>query len=284
MHAAVLGHPIEHSLSPVLHGAAYTALGLEDWSYGKHDVDEGELATFVAGLGADWAGLSLTMPLKKAIFPLLAHVEPLAEVTGSVNTVLFSGKGAGRMSVGTNTDVYGLVQALKEGLGDRYVQGAKTTGVVIGAGATAASTLAALAELGCARPTVFVRNLGRTAELRAAAGRMGVDPQFMTLAGAAAAVVTADLVVSTLPANAADGLAQELLGAAATPRGVLLDVAYAPTPTTALISAWRELGGAAVTGERMLLHQAAEQVRLMTGKTAPVEAMARALEAAIAPK
>lgn len=293
--AAVLGHPIVHSMSPILHSAAYEELGLADWDYAKHDVDESQLPEFLASLGDDWAGLSLTMPLKQSVMPLLHHIEPLAQVTGAVNTVLFSGRGAGRMLVGTNTDVYGIVTALREGALPEPIKRA----AIIGAGATASSAMAALAELGCASPVVYVRNLGRTATLRMAAQRMGVSPTFEVLRPvgsensgsessrsetAASEIAGYDAVVSTLPPFAADELAGQIVACGAKPRGILLDVAYDPAPT-ALIKAWREATGiaaSAITGERMLLHQAVEQVRLMTGKTGPVEAMSLALDAELA--
>ena len=280
--AAVLGHPVAHSLSPVLHSAAYRALGLDGWEYSAVDVTEEELASFVEGLDERWAGLSLTMPLKQVVLPLLDHVEPLADVVGAVNTVLFQPTGSGRTLVGANTDVHGLVAALREGLGDRPVGSA----VVLGAGATAASTLAALAELGCTAPTVLVRSLGRTGGLQRAAHRMGVAPRFAVLDPASPLVAQADVVVSTLPSLAADPVAEAVaasVGAGgAAPRGVLLDVVYDPRPT-ALSRAWAQAGATVVGGERMLLHQAAEQVRLMTGHVAPLAAMAEALEAALAP-
>ncbi|MDF2848881.1 MAG: shikimate dehydrogenase [Oerskovia sp.] len=280
--AAVLGHPVAHSLSPVLHSAAYRALGLEGWEYTAVDVTEEQLGGFVAGLDESWAGLSLTMPLKQVVLGLLDHVEPLAGVVGAVNTVLFQPMGSGRTLVGANTDVHGLVTALREGLGDRPVGSA----VVLGAGATAASTLAALAELGCTTPTVLVRSLGRTGGLQRAAHRMGVAPRFAVLDPASPLVAQVDVVVSTLPSRAADPVADALTAqsAAGAPgaRGVLLDVVYDPRPT-ALSRAWAAAGATVVGGERMLLHQAAEQVRLMTGQVAPVAAMADALEAALAP-
>ncbi|AEI12119.1 shikimate dehydrogenase [Cellulomonas gilvus] len=272
--AAVLGHPIAHSLSPTLHRAAYAALGLDDWRYDAVDVTEDALPAFVAGLGEQWAGLSLTMPLKQTVLPLLEHVEPLAQVVGAVNTVLVQGAGAARTLVGANTDVHGLVVALREGLAGRPVG----TAVVLGAGATASSTLAALAELGCTAPLVLVRSLARSGALMRSAHRMGVEPVFRSLEDAPRAVVAADVVVSTLPPRAADDLAAALDGR---PTGVLLDVAYDPRPT-ALHARWTELGGTAVGGERMLLHQAAEQVRLMTGRPAPLAAMDAALEACLA--
>lgn len=278
--AAVLGHPIAHSLSPVLHRAAYAELGLDGWQYDAVDVTEEQLPAFVGQLDGEWAGLSLTMPLKKAVLGLLDHVEPLAEVVGAVNTVLVQ---AGRPSappvlVGVNTDVAGVVAALREGLGE----GATVRrAVVLGAGATAASTLAGLAQLGCPTPQVFVRSMARAGSTMRASHRMGVDPAFLVMEPAerlTAALAVADVVVSTLPPHAADPWAERLRGTS-TP-GVLLDCAYDPRPT-ALGAAWRDGGGIVVGGERMLLHQAAEQVRLMTGRPAPLHAMEAALAAAL---
>ncbi|WP_163276111.1 shikimate dehydrogenase [Cellulomonas iranensis] len=272
--AAVLGHPVAHSLSPVLHAAAYAALGLDGWRYDAVDVTEDALATFLRDLDPTWAGLSLTMPLKQTVLPLLDHVEPLAEVVGAVNTVLVHGAGAGRTLTGANTDVHGLVRALWEA---GVVDGVRT-GAVLGAGATAASTLAALAQLGCTSPRVYVRTQARAGGLLRAAHRMGVEPRLCRLDDAAAEIARADVVVSTLPAHAADGVAAAL---PASVRGALLDVCYDPSPT-ALGAAWAARGGAAVGGERMLLHQAAEQVRLMTGRVAPLDAMDAALRGALA--
>lgn len=283
--AAVLGHPIEHSLSPVLHRAAYDELGLADWRYDRHDVTEDALPGFVARLDASWAGLSLTMPLKQAVLPLLDHVEPLAEVVGAVNTVLVQAParpGGHPVLVGANTDVHGVVAALREGLGPDEGERPVRDAVVLGAGATAASALAALAQLGCTAPTVFVRAMARAGATMRAAHRMGVEPQFLTFAPTDRVLATAagaDVVVSTLPPRAADGLAADLVGHQV--RGVLLDCAYDPRPT-ALASAWVAAGGTAVGGERMLLHQATEQVRLMTGRPAPFDAMAAALDDALA--
>lgn len=277
--AAVLGHPISHSLSPVLHRAAYAALGL-DWEYSAIDVDSPQLADFVASCGPEWAGLSLTMPLKHTVLELLDHVEPLAEVVGAVNTVLFQHGPSRPVLVGANTDVYGIVAALREGQAQLPQVSSAPTAVVVGAGATAASALAALGELGCHTPAVYVRSLARTGTLRRAATRMGVEPSFHLLDSVDAALPDADLVISTAPAGATDVLAQRMRGAAPV-RGVLLDVVYDPRPTE-LAAAWTALGGVNVSGERMLLHQAGEQVRLMTSQPAPIAAMSAALEQALA--
>lgn len=283
MRAAVLGHPIAHSLSPVLHRAAYAALGL-DWSYDAVDVTAEGLPAFVTSLDASWAGLSLTMPLKQAVLPLLDHVEPLAAVVGAVNTVVVQRGGARPTLVGANTDVHGIAAALTEGGATRgttpVAPGA--TAVVLGAGATAASTLAALAQLGTTASTVLARSVGRAGGTMRAATRMGVDATVRTMAPVertVEALTRADVVVSTLPPGAADEIAT-LLERTGAVRGVLLDCAYTPRPT-ALVAAWRAAGGSAVTGERMLLHQAGEQVRLMTGAPAPLSAMDDALAAAL---
>src|SRR5579859_5897576 len=100
MKAAVLGKPVGHSLSPALHGAAYGALGLADWSYQAIECDEAGLPGLLDSCGPGWAGLSLTMPLKRAVLPLLSRTDPIAELTGAANTVVF----AGGSRHGYNTD------------------------------------------------------------------------------------------------------------------------------------------------------------------------------------
>jgi len=287
MRAAVLGHPIGHSLSPVLHRAAYQALGLTGWRYDALDVTAESLPAFVAGLDASWAGLSLTMPLKQAVLPLLDHVEPQAEVVGVVNTVLVQANGGRPVLTGANTDVHGMVAALNEGAvgatGEPSWTGRGPAGclaVVLGAGATAASALAALAQVGCSTPSVHARSMARAGATIRAAHRMGVDASFRALdfTRTVAALAAADVVVSTLPPGAADAVAAGLAGPV---HGVLLDCAYHPRQT-ALVRAWQRCGGIAVAGERMLLHQAGEQVRLMTGRDAPLDAMDAALRRALA--
>jgi shikimate dehydrogenase len=267
--AAVLGHPVAHSLSPSLHRAAYAALGLTGWRYDVVDVDEQALPAFVEGLDASWAGLSLTMPLKRAIRPLLAVESELARAVGAVNTVTFTPGGL----VGDNTDVYGIVTALSEA-GRRRVSSA----AILGGGATASSALAALSELGCSAPTVHLRRPAAAGDLLDAAQRLGAAPVLRGL-DAAALVPSGgvDVVVSTLPGGAADDRAAEITRLLCVPgRGgalpLLFDVVYAPWPSR-LAQEWAALGGPVVGGFEMLLHQAVEQVRLMTGLPGPVDAM-----------
>jgi len=278
--AAVLGSPVAHSLSPVLHRAAYAALGLADWEYGARECDEAALPGLLAGLDESWRGLSLTMPLKRAVMPLLDTVSPLATAVGGVNTVTWSGEAGGRprRAVGDNTDVHGLVAALAEA----GVTGPVGSAVVLGGGATACSAIAALRELGCDEPVIQVRSPARAGDLLAAAGRLGVRPVLGPLDDVGAALA-ADVVVCTLPAAGGAAWAAGLADPAAgrKPEGVLLDVAYHPWPTAAA-AAWGDLGGAAAGGFAMLLHQAAAQVRLMTGEEPPVAAMRAAGEAELA--
>jgi shikimate dehydrogenase len=250
----VLGRPIAHSLSPSLHRAAYAALGL-DWRYDAVDVGEPELPGFLDALGSEWAGLSLTMPLKTAVLPLLDEVSDLARDVAAANTVLLRD---GRRH-GDNTDVPGIVAALAEA-GITTV----TRAVVLGGGATARSALAALAVLGCRAPVLVVRSSpDRTLE---AAERLGVAPTVVPWSPRV--LENCELLVSTLPTGAADHLATHVADLPG-----LLDVVYDPWPTPLAASC----RGVVVSGAAMLLHQAAEQVRLMTGRPAPLEAMRQAL-------
>lgn len=260
--AAVLGSPIAHSLSPALHRAAYASLGL-DWTYEAIEVDEAGLAGFLAGLDDSWAGLSLTMPLKQEAARLLADVDPIARALRSVNTVL-PGPHLWR---GTNTDVYGMTQALtRAGL-----VGPATSAVILGAGATARSAVAALAALGVARVTVCARRPQAAVEVAGLATDMGLTAATRDLTPDAG-LIASPVVVSTLPGAVAEPWA----ALASSAPGVLLDASYHPWPTP-LAAAWGS--GSVASGRDMLLWQAVEQVRLMTGLEPSVEAMAAALPA-----
>jgi shikimate dehydrogenase len=277
LRAAVLGHPIGHSLSPVLHRAAYQALGLTTRTYDALDVEEDGLAAFLDARREGWTGWSLTMPLKRAVRPLLVRETDLARDVGAVNTVLVAPDGL----EGFNTDVHGIVGAFAECGVSAPAAGAASRAVVLGGGATAASALAALVLLGCPDPVVHVRSVARSADLRQAAARLGVAVRLEPFeAGAVAASLRgADLVVSTLPAGVADDLADGgVAAAAATRRPVLLDVVYDPWPTR-LARTWAGVGAPVVGGFVMLVHQAYGQVHLMTGLRPPVEEMRAAGEA-----
>ena len=269
MKAAVLGSPIAHSLSPVLHRAAYRALGLDDWSYQAIECDEARLPALLDGCGPGWAGLSLTMPLKRAVLPMLDLTDPLAREVGAANTVVFA---AGERH-GHNTDVPGMITALTEA----GIAGPLGTVLIVGGGATACSALAAVHGLGAADVTAAVRDPARATDLLAAARRLGV---VLTLTSFDQPAVDApDLLISTVPSGAANTYAERLSGGDLVP-SKLLDVVYHPWPTVLAVAAGRA-GVTVVGGFPMLLHQAAGQVALMTGKRAPVEAMRAAGLAAL---
>jgi shikimate dehydrogenase len=274
MRAAVLGSPIAHSLSPVLHRAAYAGLGLDDWAYEAVECDEAALTDFVASRGPEWAGLSLTMPLKRTVLPLLDHVDPFAAITGGANTVVFRQDGR----YGYNTDVRGIIDALTEADATGAGTAAAGTVTIVGAGATACSALAAFAELGAPGADVVVRDPSRAAGLRTAAERLNLRVRLLPFSELT--TDRTDLLISTVPAGAADGYAERIRATGRAP-AVVLDVVYAPWPTQLAMAA-EATGAVVVSGLAMLLHQAAGQVELMTGKPAPLEAMRAAGEAELA--
>ncbi|MEX1653672.1 shikimate dehydrogenase [Streptomyces pseudovenezuelae] len=267
--AAVLGKPIAHSLSPVLHRAAYEELGLTGWSYDRFEVDEAALPGFVERLGPEWAGLSLTMPLKRAVIPLLDGISDTAASVEAVNTVVFTENGR---RLGDNTDIPGMVAALRE-RGIEQVDSA----AILGAGATASSALAALARICTGEVVAYVRSEARAAEMRQWGERLDVEVRTADWADAAEAL-RAPLVIATTPAGATDALAHAVPERPA----ALFDVLYDPWPTE-LAARWSMIGGAVVSGLDLLVHQAVLQVEQMTGRTpAPVDAMRKAGEHALA--
>ncbi|WP_329035510.1 shikimate dehydrogenase [Streptomyces sp. NBC_00178] len=267
--AAVLGSPIAHSLSPALHRAAYAELGLHDWSYDRFEVDEAALPAFVEGLDASWAGLSLTMPLKRAVIPLLDEITATAAAVEAVNTVVLTRDGR---RTGDNTDIPGMVAALRERGVDKVESAA-----ILGAGATASSALGALSEICTGPVTAYVRSRERADEMRGWGERLGVDVRTEDWTEAATAL-SAPLVVATTPAGTTDTLS----GAVPDAPGTLFDVLYEPWPT-ALASRWSAAGGDVVGGLDLLVHQAVLQVEQMTGRSpGPLAAMRAAGERALA--
>ncbi|MDI3420205.1 shikimate dehydrogenase [Streptomyces luteolus] len=267
--AAVLGSPIAHSLSPVLHSAAYAELGLDDWEYGRFDVDEAALPGFLEGLGAEWAGLSLTMPLKRAVIPLLDEISETAASVEAVNTVVF---GADGRRTGDNTDIPGMVSALRE-------RGIEQVGsaAILGAGATASSALAALSRICTGEIVAYVRSEARAVEMKQWGERLGVDVRTAAWDDAAKAF-EAPLVIATTPAGTTDELSKSVPERP----GTLFDVLYEPWPTE-LAARWSMFGGAVVSGLDLLVHQAVLQVEQMTGRSpAPLDAMRQAGERALA--
>ncbi|WP_210481357.1 shikimate dehydrogenase [Naasia sp. SYSU D00948] len=236
---AVLGSPIGHSRSPALHGAAYRELGL-DWEYDRREVRSGELAEFLEGLDGSWLGLSLTMPLKREVLPMLDTEDDLVRLTGAANTVLLQD---GRH--GFNTDIGGIGAAFAE-RGVPLLESA----LVLGGGATASSVLVALRDHGVRSATIAARSPEKAAPLAELGDAVGVD---VTLTGLDDDLPVADILVSTLPGEAPLPALPPF-----PPSAALLDVAYDPWPSR-LAQGW---AGPVVNGLDMLLHQALLQVRV----------------------
>ena len=270
--AAVIGSPIEHSLSPVIHRAAWAQLGIDGWEYHRLEQDTDSLPGFIAGLGADCAGLSVTMPCKQAVMPLLDVIDPLASAVGAVNTVVPSSG----VLAGFNTDVTGIASAVRRACSMAGCS-VPSSALVLGARATASSALAALGELGITSSTVAARRFGGPGSVVAAASRLGVTIEQVLWSDAEAvdrAASSADLVISTLPASAADPLAERLR---VREGQILLDVVYSPRDT-ALRRAFENAGGVVAEGTDMLVFQAGAQVQLMTGRSPDTGVMREALE------
>ncbi|MFU0524173.1 shikimate dehydrogenase [Gardnerella pickettii] len=324
---AVLGNPISHSLSPVLHNAAYKALGLNNWHYSKEKVSEEDLKDFIAHLDDSWKGLSLTMPLKKTIMSLGVACDYWAKTLGVANTAVFSKKPCIENPETIelcNTDVNGIVMALMRALKSKILN-AKSA-VIIGSGNTASSAMAALIEIAqgskLSKVSVVARlqSDGKTVK---GVSRFNdlvdkhnsdfpnsrriepsnlylknkrdykpvcgiefptIDPEFIKISqdiekcdkshilesisslDAIEAIANADIVISTVPAHVADGLALALCEYCQEKSikhlGALLDVVYDPRPSQ-ILKVWRKYG-IGIGGEEMLLHQALDQVKLMT--------------------
>jgi shikimate dehydrogenase len=255
---AVLGSPIEHSLSPALHAAAYTSLGLK-WSYERVKVDVEQLAPFVNSLDASWRGLSLTMPLKEVVLEL-GEVDELARLAGAGNTLILE-KGTRRVF---NTDVGGLTWAV------RKVTAAPVPRVtILGAGATARAALIAAAQLGAQQVRVVARTPSRAEPFRALSHDVGVE---LDIRPWSTPLPDADLAVSTVISGAADSIAP----AAANSAPVIVDVIYDPWPTVLATTA-QHAGCTVISGRDLLVGQALLQIELMTGRPVAADVLYGAL-------
>ncbi|HEX9064454.1 MAG TPA: shikimate dehydrogenase, partial [Streptosporangiaceae bacterium] len=233
--------------------------------YDAIECDEAALPGLLDRCGPDWAGLSLTMPLKQAVLPLLDRADPLVGEVGAANTVLF----AAEQRLGYNTDVTGMVRALAEHGVTAGPDADIRPAVILGGGGTARAALAALRDLGERDIAVAVRDPDRAGGLLEAADRMSLAVTLIpfdetSLAGAR-------LIISTVPAGAAD-LFAKALGEQALPPRAVFDVVYDPWPTPLALAA-QAAGAVLVGGFDLLLHQAGMQVELMTGRPAPLAEM-----------
>lgn len=275
--AAVLGHPIGHSKSPLLHAAAYEHLGL-DIDYTRIDLQEDDAEEFLSARAQEpgWLGWSVTMPLKAAMVPHMAETSSRVEALGVLNTVICRADGTLR---GENTDVDGIVEALREA-GLAPSSSGRPVGI-LGAGATASAAVAAAAELGFSDVAVYARSPERAAPLNTVVESFGLNMSLRPSAEFPAESSGLSAAISTLPPRAADPMAHQFVADGALTGIPLLDVAYDPWPSQ-LALGWERAGGTVVSGLVMLLHQAVRQVELFTdATTAPAAAQAEADRAAM---
>ena len=289
--AAILGKPVAHSLSPLIHNAGYAALGLADWDYGRFELDEAGLPGFVAGLDDSWRGLSLTMPLKRACLRVADEVGDLAAQVGVGNTLVRLPDGRWRAD---NTDIGGIVDVLAPHCLP------PTTIAILGAGATALSTVLAASQLGVSSVRIYARDPAAAAKLADRATDLGLEADARPLADWTDG--DEPVLVSTLPPGALTGdpghrhaarsrSSQNEAGCCERPqdgswRGfpygappkLVFDVVYADWPTP-LARAAAAAGARVVSGFDLLVAQAARQFKLFTGRDAPTGAMSAALDA-----
>lgn len=266
---AVLGHPIGHTLSPVMHNASFASLGL-DAVYLAFDVRPDALMRVLDGMRAmGFGGVNLTIPLKEVAFRGLSQLDPSARILGSVNTVQFTALGL----VGHNTDGYGFLRAHEESFG-RGVQGDAVH--VVGAGGSGRAVALVCAQSGARRITVQNQSAARRdrliEELRQRFPKIAVeaseDPR------------EADLVVQCTPVGLKPGEASLLPPSRFRKDQRAMDLIYhvAETP---FMKAAREGGARTANGLGMLLHQGARAFEIWTGTSPDVVAMRKALEQAV---
>jgi shikimate dehydrogenase len=269
--AGVIGDPIRHSLSPIIHNAAFTALGM-DWVFLAFAVPEGQAGPALAGcrsLGLE--GLSVTMPHKTAVASLVDRLSPTATALGAVNTVVRTGGG---LLMGESTDGTGFLDALRL---DHGIDPAGMRVAVLGAGGAARAVVLAVAEAGASEVVVVNRTRAaaeRAATLAGRLGRVGTPEE----AGAADVVVNATPLGMEGPGSDALPIAPGLLR----PGQIVVDLVYSPRETP-LLRAAAVAGASGVGGLGMLVHQAAHAFRLWTGCEAPLEAMSTAAARATTP-
>lgn len=261
--AGVIGHPVRYSKSPLLHNAAYEAMGV-DAVYVAFPVLPEELGAAVHSVRAlDLLGLSVTIPHKEAVIPFLDGLSPQAERLNAVNCIAVEN---GRL-IGHNTDGEGFVTALEEQFGLAPLD---LRCVVVGAGGAARAVIAALAGEGAADIAVINRSVERTA----LAVDMGTPA---ARAGSPDDLPSADLVVNATPVGMGERVNETPLeNPSFNADQLVVDLIYEPAETLLLKQA-REAGARTANGSGMLLHQAAAQIALWTGKTAPVDVMHSAL-------
>lgn len=274
----MIGDPVEHSLSPVLHNAAFTELGI-DWIYVAFRVAAGQGGAAVESMRTlDLAGLSVTMPHKADAARAVDVLGPVASQLQVVNTVSWSRTTTDSALLGESTDGAGFIDSL---YGDEGFDPAGRSCTLLGAGGAARAVALALAGAGAASVAVVARRPQAASACAALAGPAGRVVPGGDGAQLREAVAGADLVVNATPFGMREeGLPFGLEPAWLHSRQFVTDLVYAPA-TTPLLAAARRAGASSSNGLGMLIHQAARQVELWTGRPAPLEAMSAAAVAAL---
>ncbi|MCT7985381.1 shikimate dehydrogenase [Laspinema sp. A4] len=270
----VIGYPVKHSLSPVMHNAAIAEMGV-DFVYLPWPIAPSDLSTALAGFAAIGVrGFSITIPHKQAIIPLLSEISPVAQAVGAVNTVWRTPTGW----AGTNTDVEGFLAPLQRC--DRPWN--QTLAVILGAGGAARAVVAGLAQLGCAKICVVGRNFEKLQAFQTSwqdspwtlnlSVHDGSElPQLLPQAG----LLVNSTPVGMYPEVAQSPVTPDLL--ATLPQGAIAyDLIYTPSPTEFLRQA-QAVGAVAIDGSEMLVRQGAAALQIWLDRPVPVDIMGQAL-------
>lgn len=271
----VIGDPIKHSLSPVMHNAAIASLGL-DYVYLPLPVKPEDLEVAIAGFKAmNLVGFSVTIPHKQAIIPLLSDISPVAQVVGAVNTVSRTDKGWS----GTNTDVEGFIAPL-QALNRDWSQ---TTSVILGNGGAARAVVVGLAQLGCTKIHVIGRNQQNLSQFQQSwvNADLSVTLQVHPWEQLAQRMAQADLVVNTTPVGMYPNVHQSPVDAVAMQElkkeAIAYDLIYTPNPTQFLREA-KQQGATTIDGLEMLVQQGVAALKIWLGQTPPVDIMRQSLQ------
>jgi shikimate dehydrogenase len=267
----IMGDPVDHSLSPVMHNAALAELGV-DYAYVPFPVQAENLATALQGLAAVGVqGFSITIPHKQAILPLLTTVTPEAQAVGAVNTVWRTEQGW----AGTNTDVPGFMAPLQNGR-----DWSAATVVVLGNGGAARAVVTGCSQLGLAKLQVVGRNAAKLAKFQASWANTPLAPTAHGWDALPNLLPQADLVVNTTPigmAHTADPTPLTAAEIALIPaHGLVYDLIYTPRPTRLLTLA-AERGMATQDGLEMLVQQGAIALERWIQQPVPIDTMRQAL-------
>jgi shikimate dehydrogenase len=268
----VIGYPIEHSLSPVMHNAAIKQLNL-DYVYLPLPIAPENLATALDGFRAiDLVGFSATIPHKQSLIPLLAEITPEAQAIGAVNTVWWNGTGWS----GTNTDIIGFLSPLKKLARNWH----NTTALIMGNGGAARAVVVACHQLGCDKIQVVGRSLPKLLEFQESWSSIPIKVEIYPWTELTELIGEADLIINTTPIgmspNINDSPITEEMGQRIKSTAIAYDLIYNPKPTRFLTLA-NQSGATIIDGLEMLVQQGAAALEIWLGQPVPADIMAQSL-------